>query len=189
MDEVSIEIIRQCQNGSAEAFSEVVECYERPIFAYIYRILQGKQTGQDVEDAVQEVFVKAYCRIQTYNCDRENIFSIWLFRVARNHCLDALRKKSSANRAVHYCEGEIDGIADDVSLTPRESASRKEISEWVADAVSKLPEQIRSAFVLRHYEERSIQEIASIMDCSAGTIKSRLSRAREKLCRELKDVL
>ena len=187
MEEILPEIIRRCQNGSTEEFATVMETYERPVFSYVYKILYKTHKSLEVEDAVQEIFLKAYTKIHTFRSDMGAKFSHWLFTIARNHCLSLLRKRGIVTRSMQEEEEtRYHALADPKSKTPEEVALQKELAEKVASAVSKLPEDQKSAFILRHYEDLSYEDIAAIMSCNIGTAKSRVARAKEKLAQSLK---
>ena len=185
MEEVSTEVIRHCQNGSAESFAEVVEAYERPLFSYVFRLLAHARVGMEPEDVVQEVFLKAYTQVRTFDPLRGARFSTWLFTITRNYCISLLRKKSVEREMDDVEDGEVEALADSRLPDPRAVASERELAERVAAAVAALPEKLRSVFILRIYEDMPYEEIAEVMECNIGTLKSRMSRAREKLARAL----
>lgn len=189
MEEISTEMIDRCRDGDMEAFAGVVQRYERPIYSFVYRILHHSAHSTSTEDVVQEVFLKVYRKIHTYDLDRGRKFSTWLFTIARNHCISLLRKKSVESRRADFDADEFAAIPDSGSPNPRDAAREAEVSETAARAVASLPERIRSAFVLKHYEGLSYNEIGAIMGCSSGTVKSRVARAKAKLMRELEDHL
>ncbi|MFH0794065.1 MAG: RNA polymerase sigma factor [bacterium] len=187
MEEVSTEVLRHCQNGSAESFAAVVETYERPIFSYVYRLLAHARVGMEPEDVVQEVFLKAYTEVRTFDPLRGAKFSTWLFAITRNTCVSLLRKKSVEREMDEVEDEDVEALADSRLPDPRAVASEREFAERVAEAVAALPEKLRSVFILRFYEELPYEEIAAVMDCNIATLKSRMSRAREKLAQVLAD--
>lgn len=187
MQEVAAIVIQSCQGGDMQAFAEVVALYERPLFSFVYRLLHGAPVGCEPEDVVQEIFIKAYRKLWHYDPERGNKFSTWLFAIARNQCLDLLRKKTIAARIDDHDKGTVEDLSDPRGETPREALWRAELAQIVAGAVEALPENLKSAFILRHYEEMSHADIAIVMDCNVGTVKSRLARARERLAEMLKD--
>jgi len=189
MEDISRDTIGRCREGDMEAFSNVVERYERPVYAYIYRFLGGSRLAASTEDAVQEVFLKVYRKMHTFDPDRGARFSTWLFAVARNHCISLLRKRTVENDRDDAWGGELEAFPDRGLANPRESAGERELGDRVATAVGALPERIRSAFILRHYEGLSYDEIGTVMRCSPGTVKSRVNRAKEKLMQELEGYL
>ena len=188
MDQPTNEIIRLCQTGEAEAFCEVVGLYEKPMFGYVYRLLWNSPYGRDAEDAVQEIFLKAYTAIGTFRPSADTLFSSWLFRIAHNHCVSLLRKRPSPAAAGSNAGDGWEDIAAAETPGPREAASGREAAERVALAVARLPEDQKSALVLRCYEDMSYEEIAALQECSVGTVKSRVARARDKLAAELHDL-
>lgn len=189
MEEIPLEVIRQCQNGSAEAFAPIVERYQRRIFSYVYRFLFGTHIKEEAQDLTQEVFIKAYCNIGTFDLDRGVKFSTWLYTIARNHCISALRRNSGEPKVVDTEINELQSLPDSKSSTFREEIMEKELFQKAANAIALLPEEQKNTVLLQYYEGLTYREIARVMNCSIGTVKSRLSRAREKLCRNLKEYL
>ena len=189
MEEIGTEIIKDCQNGSAESFAAIVEMYERPIFSYLYKLSFRGLTREEVEDLVQEVFLKAYCNIHAFDLARGTKFSTWLYTIARNHCLSVQRKKTVDLERLDTDISEMKTLADRESYSPRDEVLEKERSQKVADAIALLPEEQKSALLMQYYEGLTYQEIAIIMSCSSGTVKSRLARARDKLYQYLKGYL
>lgn len=187
MNQPSASLIRSCQSGDAEAFCDIVGLYEKPLFGYVYRMLWGTRHRQDAEDVVQEVFLKAYSHIGTFSSSSGAQFSTWLFSIARNHCLSLLRKRADPYSICTDPE-ELENLSAS-ACDSREAASQGETVRRLACAISALDEDQRSALILRCYEEMSYEEIAATLDCSVGTAKSRVSRARDKLAAELKDLL
>jgi RNA polymerase sigma-70 factor (ECF subfamily) len=184
MEDIASDVVQACQNGDVQAFASVVAHYERPLFAYIYRLA----AGADAEDILQEVFFKAYRQIHTFDPSRGSRFTNWLFRIAHNHCVSQLRKGQASGRTIELDSEEAENIADEQSPTPREAAFRMELSERIAGAVTALPEPFKSAFILRHYEDMAYTDIATIMECSVGTVRSRVARSRQRLAEMLKDL-
>jgi len=187
MEEIGLDIIKNCQNGSAEAFATVVERYEKPIFSFLYKLTYRSVNREEIEDLVQEVFLKAYYSIRTFDAARRVKFSTWLYTIARNHFISFWRKQSGDVRVVEDDISELHSVADPKSRVPRDEVLDKELSEKVAEAIAQLPEKQKSALLLQYYEGLSYEEIAEIMNCSVGTVKSRLARAREKLYQSLRE--
>jgi len=189
MEEISRDIIRNCQNGSAECFANIVALYERPLFSFVYRLLTGSHREGYVEDAVQEIFLKAYKNIRGFRTERKTRFSNWLFTIARNHCLSLLRKRGIRTRSLDDEREKRGPMVDARSRNPGQEALQKEMMEKMTTAVAQLPEGQKSAILLRHYECLSYEDIAQILDCSVGTVKSRIFRARENLMHLMEDYL
>lgn len=175
MTDVSKSTIQRCQQGSAAAFAEIVARFERPLFGYIVR-LGCTPPGRDPEDVVQEIFVKAYQHIQSYLGRDETAFSTWLFAIARNHCVSLMRRKQlehkwtqSQSRVVRPMQNPVDEVA------------RGETIEHVRQAVAQLPETMRTTFILRYYQDMAYSQIAQILECNEGTVRSRLARAKKAI--------
>jgi RNA polymerase sigma-70 factor, ECF subfamily len=188
MEQPSDEIIRRAQSGDAEAFCDIVGLYERPLFGFVYRILWKTEHGGEVEDVVQDIFLKVYSHIGAFRTASGTAFSTWVFAIARNHCISLLRKRIGPLSLAADLESA-EFVADRRTANPHQVACRAETERRVAAAIAALPEDQRSALVLRSYEEMAYDEIAAVQGCSVGTAKSRVWRAREKLAAELGDLL
>ena len=184
MQELSKEIVSRCQNGSATAFTELVKRYERSLFAYIYR-LNCTTVDQEPEDIVQEIFLKVYQNIHNFKQLPGACFSTWLFTIARNHCIDLIRKKRTDGHSKGLEDKGMIDLADPQLANPQKTASQNEVAERVAIAVAELSEPFRSAFILRYYEDMSYAHIAQILQCNEGTAKSRVARAKQMLIKLL----
>jgi RNA polymerase sigma-70 factor (ECF subfamily) len=179
-----LETIGRCQDGDAEAFAEVVARYERPLFAYVYR-LQCTPVGLGPEDVVQEVFLKAYQHIKGFQSRENSSFSTWLFTIARNHCVSLVRRRQVQGSRVEDSEAALEGALGDPQggnpLDPAERVLRQEAADHTAMAVGLLPEPLRSALVLRYYQDLDYASIAEILDCDEGTARTRVARAKKAL--------
>ena len=187
MQEVSEEIISSCQDGSARAFAELVQRYERPLFAYVYR-LNCTTAGREPEDIVQEIFLKVYQNIHSFKQLSGACFSTWLFTIARNHCIDLIRKKKTDGHSKGLGDKGMIDLAEPQLANPQKTASQNEVAERVAIAVAELSEPFRSALVLRYYEDMSYARIAQILQCNEGTAKSRVARAKQALIKTLNEI-
>jgi len=185
MQEVSKDIICRCQNGNVAAFAKLVERYERPLFAYVYR-LGCATVDLAPEDIVQEIFLKVYQNIHNFKQLPEACFSTWLFTIARNHYIDLMRKKK---KDAHRKELENKAMTD---LPDRKLADAQQImlqnenAKRISMAVEELFEPFRTALILRYYEDMGYAEIAQILHCNEGTAKSRVARAKQMLIGLLK---
>jgi len=190
MSDVTDEMIERCRSGDASAFAQVVETYERPLFAYVYRFTAGEKQIPDPEDIVQDIFLKVWKALPKFDSKRSSSFQAWLFSVARNHLISILRKKRpDMVRDDDEGDGLFGRIVDVGASSPREVAEANQLKDEVAAAVSSLTEKLRTAFILRYYEDMPYSEIAEVLQCSEGTVKSRISRAREILSLKLRDHL
>ncbi len=187
MQEISQEIITDCQRGNTAAFARIIQFYERPLFAYIYR-MQWSPAGREPEDIVQEVFMKAYENIHRFQHKDQASFSTWLFAITRNHCISILRKNRI--RLVHADnESErIESMEDPGNTNPLHAATNKETTQRVLDNVARLPEPMRSALLLRYFEDMSYAQIAAITHCNETTARTRVARAKKILSQDLQDV-
>lgn len=182
-------LVREFISGNDAAFAQLVGKYKDAITNYINTIISDYDTAVDL---CQETFLRVYRNINRYS----NIyqFSTWIYRIATNLAIDELRYRKRRGRVFHRNvwakkktedEGPPDfEIADDRS-NPRDEVLRKESGRVLQEAIRSLPEKYRTAFIMREVQELPYEAISSILQCSAGTIKSRLHRARELLQRKL----
>jgi RNA polymerase sigma-70 factor (ECF subfamily) len=167
-----IEIVKSVQAGNSEAFSLLVDKYHRHLLNFIYRLMDD---GQIVEDIGQEVFLSVYKSIRSFSIQRGVPFSAWLFITARNRCISELRRKKQSSVSM---ESTVDLPARE--KTPEQAASDEERILAIHAALEQLPEPYRHT-VLQSLRGDSPEEIARTNRISPGTVKSRLSRAREKM--------
>ena len=171
-----VDSIKRFKGGDLSAFEGLVRTHQDRIYNLCRYMLQD---SQDAQDAAQDVFVKAYAGLKAFKPDAS--LYTWLYRIAVNTCLDYKRK----SRRERF---EDESIAEEQPST-EPSAERiyesKEMGQAIQAALQKLPEHLRAAIVLKEIEELSYEEIAVVLDTSLGTVKSRISRAREELRRLL----
>jgi len=164
------EIIVKAQNGSAEAFGLLVNAYSKRIYRAAYGFLRNMD---DATDIVQEVFLRAFKNIGKFDAGRP--MYPWLYRIAKNLCLNRMQHKEYRN--VGLPEWELKGS----SKTPEEITMRHHDAEHLSQALGQLSDPFREIIQLKHYQECSYQEIAEILDVPIGTVMSRLYNARKKL--------
>lgn len=176
-------LIRQAQTGDTRAFEELVVIYQDKIITMSY-YLTGNRS--DAQDLAQEVFVQAYTKIRSFR--QEANLGTWLHRIAINIWSNMKRRQKFSNLVslddpVQTGEWEfIRSVAsDDPEGDPEEALEGKELQESVRQALRSLSEEYRIVLVLREIEGYSYEEIAKITGCSLGTVKSRMSRARQAL--------
>lgn len=172
-------LVERFQAGDEMAFDEIMSRYKRPIWSFIYRMLND---AQEAEDVAQDVFVRVYQNARDFK--PRALFSTWLFQIARNAALDRARKIGK----FQWLELSEDK-APIVGTNPATNFQSLELSERIAAAVAQLPEDQRVALVLAEYDDRSHADIASIMKCSEKSVEGRLYRARDFLRRRLADLL
>jgi len=172
------DIIEKCKLGDNNAFEILIKNYDKKVYNMIYRIMGNKE---DALDLTQEVFIKVYKGISTFRGDSS--FSTWLYRLATNTCFDENRKKKnkkthSLDKPIETEYGEFKRDLRDDTYNPDEMLIKKEIQNLVQKAISMLPEEQRVMIVLRDIQGFTYKEISEILQCSMGTVKSRISRGR-----------
>jgi RNA polymerase sigma-70 factor (ECF subfamily) len=172
-------LVARIIEGDRDRFSELVKRYERRVVNYVYRITHRYE---DAHDLTQDIFVKVYLALDRY--DPKYQFSTWLFRIAQNSAIDALRKKSVSEVPLTRQGDDEDGkereFADD-GITPERALKNKQLSAAIEGAVESLPADYRELIQLRHYAELSYEEIAAMKKLPLGTVKNKLFRARNLL--------
>ena len=164
-----LRIIRQVINGHADSFKLLVERYQRPVVRMIRNMIND---GHLAEDLGQEVFFTAYKKLASFDPARSN-FSTWLFTIAKNKSLNALKKKRPLSL------GQLPEKAD--SHNPGDDLGKAEFLAELDEALQALPSKQRTAFIMAAFEELPYEQIAQIEAVRIGTIKSRINRARRKL--------
>lgn len=174
-------LVEQSRNGNVDAFEELIKDYKKSAYNIALRVLRNVE---DAEDASQEALIKVYKNIQNFNM--QSTFKVWMYRIVVNTCLDFKRKKII--NAVSIDENiDLGGnnelhreIADD-SGNPDVLVEKNFNNKLVNDAVNKLDDEYKTIIVLRDIQGFSYSEIAEILSCNLGTVKSRLNRARKSL--------
>jgi RNA polymerase sigma-70 factor (ECF subfamily) len=183
-----IELVKQALNGNDSAYTELMNRYKKKVEIIVSRLVKKEF---DVEDLVQEIFTKAFTSLSTFKS--EFSFSTWLYKIATNHCIDHIRKRKistySLDEELELEEDTVHREIPDWSKTPDYELLRKEKSEIIHQAINSLPEHYRKVIILRHFEDKSYEEIAKELKLPIGTVKVHLFRARELLYKKLKDKL
>jgi RNA polymerase sigma-70 factor (ECF subfamily) len=172
------ELIARARKGDLGAFNLLVEHYQAAVYGLCLRLLNG---GQAAEDAAQDAFIAAYRNLDKF---RGGAFRSWLFRIAANACYDELRRRrarpaSSLDGPAGEGERRLDVPAP--GLSPHEHAERAELGEALQAALARIPMEQRLAIVLADVQGMDYAEIAVVMQCSLGTVKSRIARGRMRL--------
>ena len=167
-------LTEKLKKGEEEAYDILISQFQQKIYALSFSLLGNHE---DALDTVQEVFIKIFNKISSFN--GESSLSTWIFRITKNTCYDHLRKNKK------NIEGEIPENMADASPMPDELFQKKEVRMAVRAALSSLPPKYKTVLLLREYEALSYGEIAKVLDISEGTVKSRISRAREYLLKEI----
>lgn len=187
--EVDQALVERAQQGDHKAFELLVSKYQRRLTRLLARFVKDEH---EVNDVTQEALIKAYRALPNFR--GESAFYTWLYRIGINTAKNFLAtngKKMVISADVANEEGEMfdlsDQLADD--HTPEAEMMNREILQTVEAAVARLPEDLRRAITLREMEGLSYDEIAQIMDCPIGTVRSRIFRAREVIAKDLRPSL
>jgi RNA polymerase sigma-70 factor, ECF subfamily len=187
--EVDRELVARAQRGDKRAFELLVEKYQRKLARLLSRFIRDPA---EVEDVTQEAFIKAYRALPAFRGD--SAFYTWLYRIGINtakNYLMALGRRAPTSTEVEAEEAE--GFEDGEQLrdinTPESMLLSAEIARTVNATIEQLPEELRTAIQLREIEGMSYEDIARIMDCPIGTVRSRIFRAREAIAGRLRPLL
>jgi len=185
MDRTEATVVERARKGDAEAFRELVEGYSSKLFRLAYRITGDEQSA---EDAVQETFLRAYRSLDRF--DSRSQFGTWLHRIAVNAALDLARKQQRQNlRHEERPAGEDEPPLPSPAPGPDRIVLSLEVERAVRSALSSLSAMERTAFVLRHFEGRSIAEICEQLGLGASAGKQAIFRAVKKLRRVLEPLV
>jgi len=176
---VEAECLKIARMGDQEAFTQLVETYQKPVYNLCYRMLGNSEAA---EDAAQETFWRAYKNLDRY--DNERPFPTWLLSIAAHYCIDQQRRK-------HLPSIDLDEIieysAEDPAPNPESAAVKSEFSEDVQRQLSHLSEGDRAVLVLRYWHELSEDEICDTLNITKSAVKSRLHRARRHMAEQWSD--
>lgn len=178
------ELVAEALRGAQEAFREIVVRFERPVYSLIARMIQDPATA---EDLAQEVFIKAFRRLDTYDGERK--FSSWLFKIAHNTTIDHLRRhapetvplEGGKDKDEEHRGGLAAVLSDDSVENPSAAAERKDMARSLERAIARLRPDYREVVVLFYIEGASYQEICEATGLPLGTVKTNLHRARKEL--------
>lgn len=173
------QLVQRAQRGDLRAFDLLVLKYQGRIGALVSRYV--KDPGE-VEDVTQEAFIKAYRALDKFRGD--SAFYTWLYRIAsnaaKNH-LVARGRRPGADTTIEDAETFEQSALISESSTPEAVAMSEELAQVVAEAMEALPEELRAALTLREFEGLSYDDIAAVLECPVGTVRSRIFRARESI--------
>jgi RNA polymerase sigma-70 factor (ECF subfamily) len=173
-----VELVQTAVAGREASFEELVSRYQRPIAAYVYRMVGDYDSALDL---TQEVFIKVYNSLSRYRSEFK--FSTWIYKIAHNAAIDHLRRHAVRE---HALTGSVDGDRAEVAiesrrLTPEQESERRERCSEIESVVQLLQPSYRELIVLRHSHDLSYDEIAEVTGLPLGTVKNRLFRAREAM--------
>ncbi len=182
-------LVRRCVAGDAAAWEEIVRTYNRRIYNICYRFAGS---GDDAEDLTQEVFIKMYRTLSSYD-SAKGAFITWVTTITRNLLVDHFRK-SKQDRVTDSLDGAASDHEDaqplseqiqDQSAPPDAHVGSREVGEVVHAALAKLSPELREAVILRDLQDMDYREIAIVLRVPEGTVKSRINRGRAELARLL----
>jgi len=187
--QVAVLLVRRCLGGDAAAWEELVQRYHRRIYNICYRFAGS---SDDAQDLTQEVFIKMYRTLNTYDIER-GAFMTWVTTMARNLLVDHFRK-TKQDRMTDSLDAPPSEREDamplseqlaDASLAPDARAQSQQVGETVHNALQKLSPDLREAVILRDLQDMDYKEIATVLKVPEGTVKSRINRGRAELARLL----
>lgn len=184
MSRTDQELIRETLEGQTESYGELVLRYQDRLFNSLLRVVK---TRDDALDASQDAFLQAYQKLDSFRGDSQ--FYSWLFRIAMNAGLSKLRRKSSKDVSLTAQQEQGRDVTDDAVPDPSQRLDRSEQQSRVLDALNALPDDYRVVLTLKEIEGLKYEEIADIVGCPIGTVRSRIHRGRAELKEKLKDLL
>ena len=179
------DLIRKAKQGDMLAFEELILKHEKIVYNLALRMMNHSEDAQDI---AQEVFLKAYRSLA--NFDERAAFSTWLYRITHNTCIDEMRKRKgkqtySLEEELESEDGSMQRQVADAGDTPEESLLRAEQKSEILQALDTLSAEHKAAVILRDIRGMSYEEIAEIIELPMGTVKSRISRARNQMKAEI----
>lgn len=187
--EIDQQLVERAQQGDKQAFGLLVTKYQRKLGRLLSRFIRDQA---EIEDVTQEAFIKAYRALPSFR--GESAFYTWLYRIgintAKNYLVALGRRAPTSTEIISedaegYDEGEL--LRD--NNTPETELMTKQIAMTINEAMDSLPEELRNAITLREIDGMSYEDIANIMNCPIGTVRSRIFRARETIAERLRPLL
>ncbi|OGA23394.1 MAG: RNA polymerase sigma factor RpoE [Betaproteobacteria bacterium RIFCSPLOWO2_02_FULL_67_26] len=187
--EVDQQLVERAQRGDKKAFELLVSKYQRKLARLLSRFIRD---ATEVEDVTQEAFIKAYRALPAFRGD--SAFYTWLYRIGINtakNYLVAMGRRAPTTTDIDSEEAEGYETSDQLRdlNTPESELASRQIAETVNQTLGELPEELRTAITLREIEGLSYEDIANIMNCPIGTVRSRIFRAREAIAVKLRPML
>ncbi len=178
------ELVAIAVDGFDGSFEELVRRYQRPISAYVYRMVGNYESALDL---TQEIFIKVYNSLKRYRAEFK--FSTWIYKIAHNAAVDHLRRSATREQSlVAGPEGDsFDLPIESARLTPEQESERRERTVEIESVVRALPANYRELIILRHSQDLSYEEIVEVTGLPLGTVKNRLFRAREMMRQQFVD--
>ena len=176
------ELVDRSRSGDVESFNQLITRWERPIYVLAYRVI-GQE--EDARDVCQETFLRAFRGLAGFKGQAK--FSSWLYRLALNLCRDWIRRRRRTPISTLPEDVELEDLASEAgpSESVEDLVARRELSGVVAVAMARLPDEQRTAIILKEYHGMTFQEIADLQGCPLSTVKTRLYQGLSVLRRDL----
>lgn len=170
------ELVKSVLAGRESGFEELVRRYQRPIAAYVYRMVGDYDVALDL---TQEVFIKVYASLARYRSEFK--FSTWIYKIAHNAAIDHLRRHATREAVANSDDNPAEGTVESRRLSPEQESERSERCSEIEEVVQLLAAPYRELILLRHAQDLSYEEITEVTGLPLGTVKNRLFRAREAM--------
>jgi RNA polymerase sigma-70 factor (ECF subfamily) len=170
------ELVQSTLAGRESDFEELVRRYQRPIAAYVYRMVGDYDAALDL---TQEVFIKVYASLSRYRAEFK--FSTWIYKIAHNAAIDHLRRHATRETVANSDNNRAESTVETRRLSPEQESERSERCSEIEEVVQLLAAPYRELILLRHAQDLSYEEIAEVTGLPLGTVKNRLFRAREAM--------
>ena len=181
MSDSDRELMERLKNGDMSAFDQIVEKHKVSLINFAYRFVGDQETAEDI---AQETFIRIYKNIRRYRSDKAGLRT-WMYKIAANLCKNELRRRSRRSKVlVSAAIGDQENTGNPIEFMqdkapgPDQQLEKKEFQKILSETISRLPEKFRTVLILRDIEGMTYEEISQITGKPAGTIKSRLNRAR-----------
>lgn len=181
-------LVERVQKGDKRAFDLLVAKYQHKVLSVIGRFVHDQDEAMDV---AQEAFIKAYRALKNFRGD--SAFYTWIYRIAvntaKNHLVSRGRRPPGSDVEIEDAEYYDGGVALHETSSPESNLLRDELEKVIYDAIAALPDDLKTAVTLREFDGLSYEEIADVMDCPVGTVRSRIFRGREAIDNSVKSLL
>jgi len=168
--------LEQAIEGDKAAFGKLIEAFQGPVYNLAYRMLNN---SGEAEEAAQEAFIRAWTKLDMYDPKRK--FSTWLLSITSNYCIDQIRKRRALLLSIDEPLPPHPALTSDKAKGPEAQMASSEQQDLVQELLQELPEEYRTAVILRYWQEMSYEDIAETTGSTISAIKSRLFRARKQL--------
>ncbi|MGH7909030.1 MAG: RNA polymerase sigma factor [Thermodesulfobacteriota bacterium] len=183
--ESDIELMLRAKTGDDSAFTELMRRHYKGVVNYVYRFINDRANS---EDLAQEVFLRVYRSVKRYNPQAK--FSTWLYKIATNLCITEVKSRNKEqNVSLDEMQENTGDLGDSKSEDPSDLTFRREIGTAIFEALRSLPERERVAIILCKYEDLPYEEVAEVIGCTIGAVKTYVHRGRMKLIEKLKTYL